>query len=243
LGSKYEYLRSFAENSLKPSKLPLRKHLESPPNIGSNMNLSLINMKRIIQLPAGNGPFAIRSPSRSRIITAFASRCLHTTPPQPATVIGRLTTTGPPPKAPIPSAEFVESRVARRRKQAELLKRGQDLRAVAGGTGGGTAKLKRFWKDVHVKHVDGMGNFPPCTIKFAELSLTWVLFFRRPANTPRQTPPSSPNERYPHNPTPQTSSRIRHSPRMGPLSIRTASSQAPSHPNDLPRFPRSRHHG
>jgi ATP synthase F1 complex assembly factor 2 len=29
------------------------------------------------------------------------------------------------------------------------------LRAVAGGTGGGTAKLKRFWKDVHVKKVEG----------------------------------------------------------------------------------------
>jgi hypothetical protein len=234
-----EFCREFAQTE----QTALRKHLESPPSIGSNMKLSLINMKRIIQLPAGNGPSAIRSPSRSRIITAFASRSLHTTPPQPATVIGRLTTTGPPPKAPMPSAEFVESRVARRRKQAELLKRGQDLRAVAGGTGGGTAKLKRFWKDVHVKHVDGMGNFPPCTIKFAELFLTWVLFFRRPANTPRQTPPSSPNERYPHNPTPQASPRIRHSPRMGPLIIRTASSQAPSHPNDLPRLSRSRHRG
>jgi len=27
---------------------------------------------------------------------------------------------------------------------------------VAGGSGGGTAKQKRFWKDVHVRKVDGM---------------------------------------------------------------------------------------
>jgi len=30
------------------------------------------------------------------------------------------------------------------------------MRAVAAGTGGGTAKTKRFWKDVHVKSADGM---------------------------------------------------------------------------------------
>jgi ATP synthase F1 complex assembly factor 2 len=40
------------------------------------------------------------------------------------------------------------------------LKRGQDLRAVAAGTGGGSAKTKRFWRDVHVKHADGMLLFP-----------------------------------------------------------------------------------
>jgi hypothetical protein len=27
---------------------------------------------------------------------------------------------------------------------------------VAGGSGGGTAKQKRFWKDVHVRKADGM---------------------------------------------------------------------------------------
>jgi ATP synthase F1 complex assembly factor 2 len=81
-------------------------------------------------------------------------RSIHTTPSKPANVVP-ITATGPPPSAPVPSAEHVDSRVARRRKQAELLKRGQDLRAVTSGTGGGTAKQKRFWKDVHVKQVDG----------------------------------------------------------------------------------------
>ncbi len=30
---------------------------------------------------------------------------------------------------------------------------------MAGGSGGGTAKQKRFWKDVHVKRVDGMTSY------------------------------------------------------------------------------------
>lgn len=55
----------------------------------------------------------------------------------------------------MPSAEHVDSRVARKRKQAELLKKGQDMRALESGKGGGTAKMKRFWKDVHVKHEEG----------------------------------------------------------------------------------------
>lgn len=71
-----------------------------------------------------------------------------------------ITASGPVPAAPVPSAEHVDSRVARRRKQAELLKRGQDLRAVAAGSGGGTAKTKRFWKHVHVKNVDGIVPLP-----------------------------------------------------------------------------------
>ena len=110
-------------------------------------------MKRISQLPAVDGPLAIRSYSRTWI-SPFSQRCLHTTPVKPATV-APITASGPPPKAPIASAEHVDSRVARRRKQAELLKRGQDLRFIAAGSGGGTAKLKRFWNDVHVKHADG----------------------------------------------------------------------------------------
>lgn len=117
---------------------------------------TITTMKRITQLPFADGTKAIRSCSGYRILLPFTQRSLHSSPPKPATV-GPITASGPPPTAPVPSAEHVDSRVARRRKQAELLKRGQDLRSVAGGTGGGTAKTKRFWKDVHVKHADGMG--------------------------------------------------------------------------------------
>ena len=115
---------------------------------------AISKMKHITQLPLKNGTKAISSCSAYRASLSQAQRCLHTSTSKPATVAS-ITASGPPPTAPIPSAEHVDSRVARRRKQAELLKRGQDLRSVAGGTGGGTAKTKRFWKDVHVKHADG----------------------------------------------------------------------------------------
>jgi len=32
------------------------------------------------------------------------------------------------------------------------------MRSIAEGTSGGSAKHKRFWKDVHVKHTDGMDS-------------------------------------------------------------------------------------
>jgi hypothetical protein len=101
---------------------------------------STMKRLRISQLPLSTRP--------------SSARLLHTSSPKPATV-QPITASGPPPKVPVPSAEHVDSRVARRRKQAELLKRGQDLRAVAAGTGGGSAKTKRFWRDVHVRHADG----------------------------------------------------------------------------------------
>ena len=131
-------------------------------------------MKVLIQLPVTGGSATIRSYSRSRSAFIIPQRFIHTTPPKPATVIGNLTATGPPPTAPLPSAEYVDSRVARRRKQAELLKRGQDLRAVAGRTGGGTAKLKRFWKDVIVKRTDGetIPRQPTASLSFISTSRT-----------------------------------------------------------------------
>jgi ATP synthase F1 complex assembly factor 2 len=110
-------------------------------------------MKRISQLPAVSSSLGSRSCSWT-YISLLNQRCLHTTITKAATV-APITASGPPPSAPIASAEHADSRVARRRKQAELLKRGQDLRSIAAGTGGGTAKLKRFWNDVHVKHADG----------------------------------------------------------------------------------------
>lgn len=106
-------------------------------------------MKLLTQFPLSGRSAAVRSCSRPRTVPLVSQSLLHTTPPKPATVIGNLTATGPPPTAPLPSAEYVDSRIARRRNQAELLKRGQDLR------NGGSAKQKRFWKDVVVKRLDG----------------------------------------------------------------------------------------
>jgi hypothetical protein len=52
---------------------------------------------------------------------------------------------------------------------------------VAGGTGGGTAKQKRFWKDVHVKKVDGMvylclSYALPWGLLILQFSLSLVLY-------------------------------------------------------------------
>ncbi|KAK2626580.1 hypothetical protein QTJ16_003755 [Diplocarpon rosae] len=107
-------------------------------------------MKRVSQSTLSSRNSSLRTSS-------FIQRCLHTSSAAPATV-QPITASGPPPKVPVPSAEHVDSRVARRRKQAELLKRGMDLRAVAGGTGGGSAKTKRFWREVHVKQTDGLST-------------------------------------------------------------------------------------
>jgi ATP synthase F1 complex assembly factor 2 len=79
---------------------------------------------------------------------------IHTTPSKPATVIGNLTATGPPPTAPLPNAEYADIRLERRKRQAALLKKNQDLKS------GGSSKQKRFWKDVVVKSVDGEPSTP-----------------------------------------------------------------------------------
>ncbi|APA11963.1 hypothetical protein SS1G_05525 [Sclerotinia sclerotiorum 1980 UF-70] len=111
-------------------------------------------MKRISQLPLANGLKGLRI-YKCQSLAPLSQRCIHTTPPSPATVApAAFTASGPPPAAPTPSAEHVDIRVARKRKQAELLKRGQDMRAVASGKGGGTAKMKRFWKDVNIQHTE-----------------------------------------------------------------------------------------
>ena len=80
--------------------------------------------------------------------------CLHTSSRCAANPLPD-TAAGPPPSAPIPAASQYGERVDRRRRQAELLKRGQDLRASHMKPG--SAMKKRFWKDVTVKPDLGMG--------------------------------------------------------------------------------------
>ena len=80
-------------------------------------------------------------------------QCLHTTVSRFATPLP-VTATGPPPAAPQPAASQYGERVDRRRRQAELLKRGQDMRATHKTPE--TAIKKRFWKDVSVQRDEGM---------------------------------------------------------------------------------------
>ncbi|KPM42255.1 hypothetical protein AK830_g4302 [Neonectria ditissima] len=83
-------------------------------------------------------------------------RSIHSTVAKPANV-APVVGTGPPPEAPIeaPSAAEVNvhQRVARRRRQAEMLKHAKELRSVSAGRTG--TLTKRFWKDVVVKEVNG----------------------------------------------------------------------------------------
>ena len=79
--------------------------------------------------------------------------CLHTSSRCAANPLPD-TAAGPPPSAPIPAASQYGERVDRRRRQAELLKRGQDLRASHMKPG--SAMKKRFWKDVTVMPDTGM---------------------------------------------------------------------------------------
>lgn len=76
-----------------------------------------------------------------------------------AASVAPITAAGPPPGPPIPEPAAInkEDRIARKKKQAELLRRGQDLKGL--GTGkGGSAATKRFWKDVNIKNVDGRSH-------------------------------------------------------------------------------------
>lgn len=100
--------------------------------------------------------------------TALLARAtIHTNPAQPAKV-APVYGTGPPPEPPQPSDEFAAeeraARIARRRKQAELLKHAGDIRGLRqqqkeqkeqGGKAESAGLTRRFWKDVNVKEVDG----------------------------------------------------------------------------------------
>ncbi|XDG07864.1 hypothetical protein ABKA04_007479 [Annulohypoxylon sp. FPYF3050] len=89
-------------------------------------------------------------------------RKIHNTTPAPATV-SPIHGTGPPPEPPVPAADSATSRLERRKKQAELLERAQEIRRSTSKSSSSNPKKeareyalkKRFWKDVHVHEVDG----------------------------------------------------------------------------------------
>ncbi|KAL8946112.1 MAG: hypothetical protein Q9222_007447 [Ikaeria aurantiellina] len=78
-------------------------------------------------------------------------RCLHPSPSASANALP-ITHAGPPPTAPLPAASQYGERVDRRRKQAELIKKGQELRTNQSKPS--NALKKRFWTDVHVQTSD-----------------------------------------------------------------------------------------
>ncbi|KAI1483282.1 ATP12-domain-containing protein [Daldinia eschscholtzii] len=108
------------------------------------------------------------TPATLPLITRQRRQHIHTTPTAPATV-SPIHGTGPPPEPPVPAADSASSRLERRRKQAELLEKAQEIRqsdskaksstsstsSAAKKTRDSALLRKRFWKDVHVKEVDG----------------------------------------------------------------------------------------
>ncbi|KAF2104171.1 ATP12-domain-containing protein [Rhizodiscina lignyota] len=74
---------------------------------------------------------------------------LHTVAPQSASPVPHPSVAGPPPPPPTPDVAQPEDRVARKRKQAELLQRGLSLRPNPAKPA--TALQKRFWKAVSIK--------------------------------------------------------------------------------------------
>jgi len=151
--------------------------------------------------------FLSSTSSSSRLVLAFAphARCLHTTTSKPATPLP-FAAAGPPPSAPLPAASQYGERVDRRRRQAELLKRGQDLRASAMKPG--SAMKKRFWKDVSVKTTPGTLSQPLLDLRQQEIMLKHDFQIQRATTpststpAPSDTPPPNPSSpSLPQNPT------------------------------------------
>ncbi|KAK1833090.1 mitochondrial molecular chaperone [Podospora conica] len=98
-------------------------------------------------------------PLRPTAAAAASRACfIHTSTPHPAKV-EPVYGTGPPPEPPAP-AEYspAAARLARRRRQAEMLRHALDIRAASKASSTSTTPgglRKRFWKDVSVQSVNG----------------------------------------------------------------------------------------
>ena len=90
-------------------------------------------------------PEAVR-PRRQR-------RCLRTTAVQPATAVTKVVGIGPSPAPPAPASSQYDDRFSRKRKQLELLQRGQSLKPNPARPA--SALQKRFWNAVSVKETEG----------------------------------------------------------------------------------------
>lgn len=85
-------------------------------------------------------------------------QCLHTSSSRSATPLPHPTTPGPPPEPPTPAPSEAEDRAARKRKQAELFRKAQEVQTNPAKPK--TVLQKRFWKNVTVKDTpDGLQIF------------------------------------------------------------------------------------
>ncbi|KAL8692372.1 MAG: hypothetical protein Q9218_002591 [Villophora microphyllina] len=89
-----------------------------------------------------------RSRQLLRPLAGITRRFLHPSFARSATPLP-VTQPGPPPTAPLPAVSQYGERVDRRRRQAELIKKGQEMRTNQSKPG--SAMKKRFWRDVNVE--------------------------------------------------------------------------------------------
>lgn len=83
-------------------------------------------------------------------------QCLHTSAQWRATPLPHPSVPGPPPGTPTPQVTDALERVARKKRQAEMMKEAKDLKATSAPSNKPKALLKkRFWKDVTVKETEG----------------------------------------------------------------------------------------
>lgn len=94
-------------------------------------------------------------------LSAPRSRCLHMSAAVRATPLPHPSVPGPPPEAPAQASSDALYRVARKRKQAELLRQAREARTTSSERK--TVLQKRFWKDVSVKRAEGHCALPPST--------------------------------------------------------------------------------
>jgi ATP synthase F1 complex assembly factor 2 len=130
-------------------------HTESETNESAQIAMMKAPAQTALRLPLRLIPGRpILAPSS----TILCLRHIHSTPATPATV-SPIHGNGPPPEAPLPAANSIEERLARRKRQADMLRAARDIRAAQKPTAKSKAKAqnlpKRFWKDVHVHEVDG----------------------------------------------------------------------------------------
>lgn len=92
--------------------------------------------------------FSVRRIAPRRIFVPLY-QCLHTSFSRSATPLPHLITPAPPPEPPTSAPSEAEDRVARKRKQAELFRKAQEVRTNPAKPK--TVLQKRFWKNVTVK--------------------------------------------------------------------------------------------
>ncbi|KAK4673684.1 ATP synthase mitochondrial F1 complex assembly factor 2 [Podospora pseudopauciseta] len=138
---------------------PLSRQLLSssgshPPPLFSDRFANMVPAMRLcLTLP-------LRAAGRRRTAAFTSTRTIHNNPPKPAKVVP-VYGTGPPPEPPTPAAEYaVEERLARRKRQAEMLRQAKDIRKKNGNNSkpadlNAPVLKRRFWKDVSIKEVIG----------------------------------------------------------------------------------------